>query len=109
MHTNEIGSHLFYAASSGCRVILSTKFKISYQAEKKIRQRDASEIDKKRKKQLEIVFSSKDYAFQKKFSKQILGIKNLVSPRKLFMQIILIAIKSNFLLRKVIPFFLKKQ
>ena len=109
MHTNEIGSHLFYAASSGCRVILSTKFKISYRGKKKIRKRDASEIDTKRKRQLINIFSSKKYSLQKTFSQKVLGIENLVSPQKLLFQIFFIAIKKNLLLKQIIPFFLKNK
>jgi hypothetical protein len=110
MHTNEIGNHLYYAASTGCKVILKKNQKIKYKANKEILKRDVSNaLLYSQERKITNIFSSREFRLQKKLSLQLLGNQNKPTPFEMFIILFKISLTQNFIFKKAIPHFFAKR
>jgi hypothetical protein len=85
VHSPSLGSHLFYAASAGCRVTYEKRWNATHLAPGKIKKRDTSMADPEVVHSVVRAFSGEmGPKEQKQFADEFLGRNNLKTPGGLF-------------------------
>jgi hypothetical protein len=110
VHSPTLGSHLFYAASAGCKVTYENRWNTVHLAPMKIKSRDTSQPDPEVVDSVVRAFSGEMLPKeQKQFADEFLGQTNLKSPCGLFCALALSAWPCKAWRRGVLKSFGKKN